>query len=197
MVIDKIPGVPDGIRVDEKGNLWIAAKAVYDYSPDGKLLGEIAMAETPTNLAFGDARSRNAVRHHAQLVYRMRHRRERRGTILKPALSEISAAGRGRADFSRDSILLVERGREPLKGYWSLPGGLVETGERLEQPSSREVFEETGLRVRRAEHVRNFRAHHARCRRAAPNITTCWSTTCVKWWRGVCARVTTSAASNG
>ncbi len=29
-------------------------------------------------------------------------------------------------------ILLVERGGEPLKGYWSLPGGLVETGERLE-----------------------------------------------------------------
>jgi 8-oxo-dGTP diphosphatase len=44
--------------------------------------------------------------------------------------------------------LLVERGREPLKGYWSLPGGLVETGERLEEAVIREVLEETGLRVR-------------------------------------------------
>jgi 8-oxo-dGTP diphosphatase len=44
--------------------------------------------------------------------------------------------------------LLVERGREPLKGYWSLPGGLVETGEKLETAIVREVFEETGLRVR-------------------------------------------------
>jgi 8-oxo-dGTP diphosphatase len=44
--------------------------------------------------------------------------------------------------------LLVERGREPLKGYWSLPGGLVETGELLEAAIVREVFEETGLRVR-------------------------------------------------
>jgi ADP-ribose pyrophosphatase YjhB (NUDIX family) len=44
--------------------------------------------------------------------------------------------------------VLVERGREPLKGYWSLPGGLVETGERLEAAIVREVFEETGLRVR-------------------------------------------------
>jgi 8-oxo-dGTP diphosphatase len=43
--------------------------------------------------------------------------------------------------------LLVERGREPLKGYWSLPGGLVETGERLEAAIVREVYEETGLRV--------------------------------------------------
>ena len=47
----------------------------------------------------------------------------------------------------RGPILLVERAGQPLRGYWSLPGGLVETGERLEQAVSREVFEETGLRV--------------------------------------------------
>ena len=50
-------------------------------------------------------------------------------------------------------ILLVERGGEPLKGYWSLPGGLVETGERLEDAVRREVLEETGLRV---DPVRRF-----------------------------------------
>jgi ADP-ribose pyrophosphatase YjhB (NUDIX family) len=44
-------------------------------------------------------------------------------------------------------VLLVERGREPLTGYWSLPGGAVETGERLEAALVREVFEETGLHV--------------------------------------------------
>src|ERR1700743_2300605 len=57
--------------------------------------------------------------------------------------------GVGALIMRRGSILLGERGREPLKGYWSLPGGLVETGERLEDALKREVFEETGLRVRR------------------------------------------------
>ena len=46
-----------------------------------------------------------------------------------------------------DEILLVERGREPLKGYWSLPGGVVEAGEGLEEAIRREVLEETGLEV--------------------------------------------------
>ena len=47
----------------------------------------------------------------------------------------------------RGRVLLVERGREPLKGFWSLPGGVLEAGERLEEGIRREVREETGLDV--------------------------------------------------
>ncbi len=44
-------------------------------------------------------------------------------------------------------VLLVERGTEPLKGVWSLPGGVVEAGEYLKEAIRREVREETGLEV--------------------------------------------------
>jgi 8-oxo-dGTP diphosphatase len=46
-----------------------------------------------------------------------------------------------------DTVLLVERAGEPLKGWWSIPGGLLETGELLEDALRREVLEETGLEV--------------------------------------------------
>lgn len=44
-------------------------------------------------------------------------------------------------------VLVVRRGREPLKGKWSIPGGLVEVGEGLRQAVQREIKEETGLDV--------------------------------------------------
>ena len=44
-------------------------------------------------------------------------------------------------------VLLVQRGQEPLKGEWSLPGGAVEIGETLEAALAREVREETSLDV--------------------------------------------------
>lgn len=46
-----------------------------------------------------------------------------------------------------DRVLLVRRGREPAKGRWSLPGGVIELGERAVEAVVREVLEETGVEV--------------------------------------------------
>ena len=56
--------------------------------------------------------------------------------------------------FDADRVLLVKRGREPLKGEWSLPGGAVEVGETLEAAVAREVLEETGCTSRSARSSR-------------------------------------------
>lgn len=44
-------------------------------------------------------------------------------------------------------VLLIRRGKQPLLGRWSIPGGTVESGETLEQALVREMAEETGLEV--------------------------------------------------
>lgn len=58
-------------------------------------------------------------------------------------------------------VLLVRRGHEPLKGQWSLPGGLLEIGESLTAGVAREVLEETGLIVEPIELIELLdRIHH-------------------------------------
>jgi 8-oxo-dGTP diphosphatase len=48
-------------------------------------------------------------------------------------------------------LILVKRGHAPSLGEWSIPGGLLEVGETLQQGAEREAFEETGLVVRVTE----------------------------------------------
>ena len=56
--------------------------------------------------------------------------------------------GVGAVVLDGDRVLLVQRGQPPSQGKWSLPGGLVHLGERLEDAVRREVTEECGLSVR-------------------------------------------------
>jgi 8-oxo-dGTP diphosphatase len=46
-----------------------------------------------------------------------------------------------------ERVLLVRRATEPLRDEWSVPGGVVELGEKLRAAAEREVREETGLNV--------------------------------------------------
>jgi 8-oxo-dGTP diphosphatase len=64
--------------------------------------------------------------------------------------------GVGAVVFDGDRVLLVKRGKEPLRGRWLIPGGTVELGESLTEAVVREVREETGLIVRPGEVVLVF-----------------------------------------
>lgn len=46
-----------------------------------------------------------------------------------------------------NQVLLVQRGREPGKGSWGLPGGMLELGETLAEGARREVMEECGVEI--------------------------------------------------
>ena len=55
--------------------------------------------------------------------------------------------GVGAVIVENGKILLVRRVNDPNKGKWSVPGGLVRAGERLEEALKREIMEELGVEI--------------------------------------------------
>lgn len=63
----------------------------------------------------------------------------------RPMLTADVVAIAGNGDARR--VLLVQRGNEPFKGRWALPGGFVDEGEQVADAAPRELQEETGLEL--------------------------------------------------
>jgi 8-oxo-dGTP diphosphatase len=64
--------------------------------------------------------------------------------------------GVGGVVIDKARALLIRRASEPLRGEWSIPGGMLELGETLEEGVARELLEETGLQVRVLELIEVF-----------------------------------------
>jgi ADP-ribose pyrophosphatase YjhB (NUDIX family) len=64
---------------------------------------------------------------------------------------ETPLVGVGAVVVKEGRVLLIRRGNEPMKGHWSLPGGILELGETITDGVTREVREETGLTIEPVE----------------------------------------------
>ena len=64
--------------------------------------------------------------------------------------------GVGAVIIHEGRALLVRRATEPLRGEWSVPGGVLELGEKLRDGAAREALEETGLAVEVGEVLEVF-----------------------------------------
>jgi 8-oxo-dGTP diphosphatase len=64
--------------------------------------------------------------------------------IRHPALT-VDGVVLARGSDGRRLVLLIERGHDPFRGAWALPGGFVDYGEDVDAAVGREIAEETGL----------------------------------------------------
>jgi gluconolactonase len=70
---EKHDGVPDGIKVDKNGNLFITGpKGIWVWDPSGNHLGTIVLPEQPANLTWGDPDYRTLYITATTSVYRLR-----------------------------------------------------------------------------------------------------------------------------
>jgi 8-oxo-dGTP diphosphatase len=76
--------------------------------------------------------------------------------VSPPVVPDRPSVGVGAVVIHDGRVLLIRRGKEPLRGRWVIPGGTVEAGETLHEALVREVREETGLAVRPTEVVLVF-----------------------------------------
>jgi gluconolactonase len=59
VVVAKIPSVPGGIRTDEKGNLYVAGRGIFIYSPEGKPIHTLELRNQASNCGFGEVDGRS------------------------------------------------------------------------------------------------------------------------------------------
>jgi ADP-ribose pyrophosphatase len=64
--------------------------------------------------------------------------------------------GVGAVVIKDGKILLVERGVQPNKGVWAIPGGSLKLGETLQEGAEREILEETGITIKAGDPFYSF-----------------------------------------
>ena len=178
VLVAGIAGVPAGMAVDEKGNLYVAAGGIAVYTAAaGRWIRSKCRGEPPAARSAKRTRKPCSSPEPASCCVCAATPRVRidgprhsaaggetggetgSGATAGGVLGAGAAAadrrypprpliGVGAIMLRRDRVLMARRGKEPLKGWWSLPGGLLEIGETLDDAVRREMREETGLEIR-------------------------------------------------
>lgn len=69
------------------------------------------------------------------------------------AYPETPLVGVGGVVIRDECVLMVRRGREPCKGSWSIPGGMLDLGETIQEAAEREILEECGIETQAGDVV--------------------------------------------
>jgi ADP-ribose pyrophosphatase YjhB (NUDIX family) len=72
---------------------------------------------------------------------------EQPGDLDQRSYPDFPFVGVGVVVWKDDKFLLIQRGKQPRQGQWSIPGGRQELGETVRETAAREVLEETGLSI--------------------------------------------------
>jgi 8-oxo-dGTP diphosphatase len=78
--------------------------------------------------------------------------------FVKERIPSLSNENKKDGMLEKAYVLLIERGREPFKNKWALPGGFIEMDEILEAACKRELLEETGLAVDKMTQFKTYDA---------------------------------------
>ena len=116
---------------------------------------------------------------------------------MKREFPEVPLVGVGSIIIEGDRVLLVKRAHPPIQGQWSIPGGVLEVGERVREAAVREAHEETGLIVEPSELLgvydrilrdseRRVQYHYVLidflCRRVGGELTAASDALAVRWF---------------
>jgi 8-oxo-dGTP diphosphatase len=64
--------------------------------------------------------------------------------------------GIGAIVIKEGKVLMIKRAAKPNQNLWAIPGGMLELGETLQEGAEREIFEETGIRIKAGNPIYTF-----------------------------------------
>ena len=76
--------------------------------------------------------------------------------MSKREYPEFPRVGVGAIVIRDGKVLLVKRAALPNRNLWAIPGGMLELGETLQAGAEREIFEETGIRIKAGKPIYTF-----------------------------------------